>query len=198
VEWYGPLEDKERISTKRELCVPIAMSILRPMTEYEYAEWLQRTLPAYAADKTISGQWPQDESLQRAKKEYEELLPQGLATPENFFYIIEDSDSGPVGVLWFAVKTMFNARVAYVYDVEVQPRHRLKGNGYRAFRALEQEAGKLGLSGIALHVFGHNVDAQAFYAKLGFRPTNINLFKPVTAGSASAPVHFPKAIATER
>lgn len=31
----------------------------------------------------------------------------------------------------------------------------------------------------ALHVFGHNVGAQALYAKLGFRPTNINLFKTV-------------------
>jgi RimJ/RimL family protein N-acetyltransferase len=35
----------------------------------------------------------------------------------------------------------------------------------------------LGLSGIALHVFGHNHGAQALYAKLGFVATNINLFK---------------------
>jgi predicted GNAT family acetyltransferase len=29
----------------------------------------------------------------------------------------------------------------------------------------------------ALHVFGHNTTAQALYAKLGYSPTNINLFK---------------------
>lgn len=158
-----------------------AMPVLRPMTRYEYAEWLKVTIPAYAADKVASGQWSEEESLQLSRKEYEELLPQGFTTPDNFFYTIEDSDSMPVGVLWFAVKAVSNGRVAYVYDVEVQPQHRRKGNAYRAFCALEQEARKLGLSGIALHVFGHNVDAQALYAKLGFRPTNINLFKPVSA-----------------
>ncbi len=160
------------------------MPILRPMTSYEYAEWLEHTIPAYAADKVASGQWSEEESLQLSRKGYEELLPQGLTTPDNFFYMIEDSDSRPVGVLWFAVKTMFSARIAYVYDVEIQPQHRRKGHAYRAFCALEQEARKIGLSGIALHVFGHNVDAQALYTKLGFRPTNINLFKPVTSAIA--------------
>ena len=155
------------------------------MTPYEYAEWIKGTIPAYAADKVASGQWSEEESLQLSTKEYEELLPQGLATPDNFFYTIEDSDCRPVGVLWFTVKTMFNARVAYVYDVEVQPHHRRKGHAYRAFCALEEEARKLGLSGIALHVFGHNAEAQALYAKLGFRPTNINLFKPVADAAAS-------------
>ena len=109
------------------------MAVLRPMTQCEYAEWLTRTIPAYAADKVTSGQWSEEESLQLSAKEYEALVPQGLTTPDNFFYMIEDSAFRPVGVLWFAVKTMFNARVAYVYDVEVQPHHRRKGNAYRAF-----------------------------------------------------------------
>jgi len=38
----------------------------------------------------------------------------------------------------------------------------------------------LGLSGIALHVFGHNSGAQALYASLGYQITNLNLFKPLT------------------
>ena len=36
-----------------------------------------------------------------------------------------------------------------------------------------------GLSGIALHVFGHNREARALYRKLGYVATNINLYKPV-------------------
>ena len=160
------------------------MPVLRPMTEAEYVEWLRATIPAYAADKVASGQWSEDESLQLSRKEYEELLPQGLTTPDNFLYTIEDSESRPVGVLWFALKTMFSSQVAYVYDIEVWPKQRRKGHAYRAFRALEQEVRRLGLSGIALHVFGHNTEAQALYAKLGFKPTNINLFKPVGASDA--------------
>ena len=160
------------------------MPVLRPMTQAEYVAWLKETIPAYAADKVASGQWSEDESLQLSKKNLEELLPQGLTTPDNFLYTIEDSDSNPVGVLWFAVQTRFNSRVAYVYDVEIWPHQRRKGHAYRAFCALEQEVRRLGLSGIALHVFGHNAEAQSLYAKLGFRPTNINLFKPVGASDA--------------
>jgi len=160
------------------------MPVLRPMTQAEYVEWVKETIPAYAADKVASGQWSEEESLRLSKKEYEELLPQGLTTPDKFLYTIEDSDSNPVGVLWFAVKTRFNSRVAYVYDVEVWSHQRRKGHAYRAFCALEQEVKRLGLSGIALHVFGHNAEAQALYAKLGFQPTNINLFKSVGPSEA--------------
>jgi ribosomal protein S18 acetylase RimI-like enzyme len=160
------------------------MPVLRPMTQAEYVEWLKESIPAYAADKVASGQWSEDESLQLSKNNLEELLPQGLTTPDNFLYTIEDADSNPVGVLWFAVQTRFNSRVAYVYDVEIWPHQRRKGHAYRAFCALEHEVRRLGLSGIALHVFGHNAEAQSLYAKLGFRPTNINLFKPVGASDA--------------
>jgi len=81
--------------------------------------------------------------------------------------------------LWFAVQTKFNARIAYVFDVSVRPERQREGHAYRAFLALEDEVRRRGLSGIALHVFGHNPGAQALYAKLGYRPTNINMYKPL-------------------
>jgi len=160
------------------------MSVLRPMTESEYAMWLSATIPAYAADKVASGQWSEEASLDLSRKEYDELVPQGLATPDNYFFTIVDPRSEPVGVLWFAVKTRFNARIAYVFDVNVRPERQREGHAYRAFVALENETRKMGLAGIALHVFGHNAGAQALYAKLGFRPTNISLFKPVGPAGA--------------
>jgi ribosomal protein S18 acetylase RimI-like enzyme len=147
------------------------------MTEPEYATWLAETMPAYAADKVAAGQWSPEESLERSKKEYEELLPSGLATPENHFFTVVDDSAQPVGMLWFAEKTRFNARIAYVFDVGVWPERQREGHAFRAFAALEDQVRKLGLSGIALHVFGHNKGAQNLYAKLGFEPTNISLFK---------------------
>jgi ribosomal protein S18 acetylase RimI-like enzyme len=83
----------------------------------------------------------------------------------------------PVGALWFAVETRFDSRVAYVYDIVIHESHRRRGHATRAFKALEDDARALGLAGIALHVFGHNTQAQALYAKLGYGPTNIELFK---------------------
>jgi ribosomal protein S18 acetylase RimI-like enzyme len=149
------------------------------MTQSEYAAWLKATIPEHAADKVASGQWSEAASLELSKKEYQDLLPQGLETPDNYFFTIADPQAAAVGALWFAVKTKFNAPVAYVFDVRVWPERQREGHAFRALLALEDEVRKLGLSGIALHVFGHNKGAQALYAKLGFQPTNISLFKPV-------------------
>jgi ribosomal protein S18 acetylase RimI-like enzyme len=149
------------------------------MTQPEYAAWLAATIPAYAADKVASGQWAEDAALELSTKGYGELLPQGPATPDNHLFTILDEKAAPVGVLWFAVKTKFNARIAFVFDVTVLEERRRQGHARRALLALEDKVRKLGLSGIALHVFGHNAGARALYAKLGYGPTNINLFKPI-------------------
>ena len=161
-----------------------ALSVLRTITELEYDAWLALTIPAYAADKVASGQWSEDDSLELSMKEYAELLPQGLETPDNFLFTITDLQGTAVGVLWFAVKTRFNSRVANVFDVSVWPSRQREGHAFRAFIALEDEVRRLGLSGIALHVFGHNKAAQALYAKLGFQPTNIALFKALRPAGA--------------
>ena len=151
------------------------------MTEPEFAAWLAQAIPAYAADKVASGQRSLQDSLALSAKEHDELLPQGLATPDNHLFMIVDANNVAVGMLWFAVQPKFEARVAYVYDIEVLPERRREGHAHRAFVALEDEARKLSLSGIALHVFGHNQAARALYASLGFEPTNISLFKTVAA-----------------
>lgn len=155
------------------------MPVLRPMTEPEYAAWLKDAIPAYAEDKIASGQWSEEEALGLSATEHAELLPLGLQTPDSFLFAIVDSQSQPVGMLWFAVQTRFGVRVAHVFDVSVVPERQREGHAYRAFRALEIEVQRQGLAGIALHVFGPNKGAQALYSKLGFSPTNINLFKPV-------------------
>ena len=149
------------------------------MTLDEYECWLRAAIASYAEDKTASGQWSPDESLERSTQEHAELLPQGLSTPDNHLFSVLNGDDQLVGVLWFAVKTKFNAPVAYLYNIEIDPKHRRRGHAYRALLALEEEARRMGLAGVALHVFGHNAAAQALYAKLGYAPTNINLYKPL-------------------
>jgi ribosomal protein S18 acetylase RimI-like enzyme len=39
------------------------------------------------------------------------------------------------------------------------------------------EARRLELSGIGLHVFGHNAGARLLYERLGYETTNLNMFK---------------------
>jgi ribosomal protein S18 acetylase RimI-like enzyme len=153
------------------------MTVLRPMSKLEYEAWLEESIPAYAADKVASGQWAKEASLELSRKENDELLPQGIETPDNHFYTIIDEELNAVGMLWFAVKTKFNTRIAYVFDVSILQERQREGHAFRAFTALEAEVQQLGLTGIALHVFGHNTGARVLYEKLGFNPTNISLFK---------------------
>lgn len=161
------------------------MTQLSPMSESAFADYLAYAIPDFARDKVQAGQWAQDESLELSRAGYADMLPQGLATPDNFFYTLRDgATQADVGMLWFAVQQRAGQRIAYVYDVYVRPEHQRKGHAGRAFVALEVEVRKHGLSGIALHVFGHNAGAQALYRKLGYVTTNINMFKPLASAGA--------------
>ena len=160
------------------------MTAIRPITDAEFLAWLSQAVPEYAADKIASGAWPEENAIARSLKEHEALLPKGKDTPDNYLYSIVSRSGAQVGTIWFAVEERGNTRVAYVYNVVVLPEHQRQGHALRAFAALEDEVKRLGLAGIALHVFAHNKAAQALYAKLGFQPTNFNLYKPL--GSAGA------------
>ena len=155
------------------------MPVLVAMTEAEYASFREATIPGFAADKVASGQWSAEQSLELSRQAFEELLPEGLRTPNNYLYSVRDDQGQAVGTLWIAAKEQAGKRIAYIYDIEIQPEHRLRGHASHALAAAEDEARNLGLCGIGLHVFGHNIGARALYEKLGFQPTNINMFKPL-------------------
>jgi ribosomal protein S18 acetylase RimI-like enzyme len=154
------------------------MTLLSSMTEAEFSAYLALAIPDFAQGKVEAGQWAPAESLELSRKVYADLLPQGLATPDHFLFTVRDAaTSDNVGMLWFAAQERGGQRIAYVYDVSIDTEHQRKGHASRAFAALEAEVQTRGLTGIALHVFGQNTGAQALYQKLGYLPTNINMFK---------------------
>jgi ribosomal protein S18 acetylase RimI-like enzyme len=150
------------------------------MTDGEFVAFATEAIPAYAVDKVTSGQWTKDEALRLSRKSFDELLPLGLATANNYLFTIRDSaEQVTVGMLWIAVQDRGGKRIAYVYDVSVKPEHQREGYATRALLALEDKVRSLGLSGIALHVFGHNTGAHALYVKLGYQTTNMSMFKAI-------------------
>ena len=154
------------------------------MTEPEFLAYLAVAIPEYARGKITSGQWAQADALALSRQGYTELLPSGLATPDNFLFTVRDgASSAPIGMLWFAAQARGDQRIAFVYDVGIDSAHQRKGHASRAFAALEVEVQQRGLSGIALHVFGQNTAAQALYRTLGYQTTNINMFKQLTTGT---------------
>lgn len=156
-----------------------AVPVLVPMSDAEYASFVATTVPAYAADKVASGQWPSERSLELSRKALEELLPQGRQTADHYLFSVLDDQAQRVGTLWISVKEQAGKRIAYIYDIRISPECQRRGHARRALAAAEDEARRLGLCGIGLHVFGHNGGARALYEALGYRPTNINMFKPL-------------------
>ena len=159
------------------------MTTLTPMCESAYADFAEKSIPSHAAEKVASGQWSPQKSLDLARQSFNALLPQGLATPEHYFFTIMDKEQTAVGMVWMAAQDRAGKRIAYIYNVSIELQHRRKGHATRALQALDDEIRRLSLSGLALHVFGHNSSAHALYVKLGYLTTNINMFKSITTKS---------------
>lgn len=150
---------------------------LIPMSISEFEAYLDHSIQSYAQEKIKSGNWRAEEGLELSRKEFDHLLPNGLETPDNYLYTIQNEDDEAVGILWVAKKDWGGKPKAFVYDVEIHEDYRRRGYAQEAFGALEGVVRGLGLDEIALHVFGHNVAARALYEKLGYVITNINMSK---------------------
>jgi ribosomal protein S18 acetylase RimI-like enzyme len=151
------------------------------MTEADFLTYHEMAITEYAQEHVRSGRWSAEEAPTHAEREYQQLLPAGLATPEHYLYTLhDDATDSDVGRLWFAIREEAGQRSAFVYDVHVFPAFQRRGYASQAFEALEQQAHALGLTQIGLHVFGHNQAARALYEKLGFVATNIMMTKSLT------------------
>ena len=151
---------------------------LLPMSEHSFAGFFELAVSNYAHDNVAAGRWPAADGLALARSESERLLPAGLATPDHHFFDIVEVESGRVaGHLWMAAMARGSSRIAYVYQVMVKPAFQRRGHARAALLAAEQQARALGLSGMALHVFGFNAGAQALYASLGYQVSSLNLAK---------------------
>lgn len=157
------------------------MLTLTPMTEAEFQPYYDMSVADYAEEHVRGGQWLPEEAPEASAREFAGLLPQGLHTPNNYFFSLRAVGVDvPVGMLWFAERGEGGKRTAFIYDIRIESAYQRRGYATQAIQALEEEVRRLGLNEIGLHVFGHNHAARALYEKLGFEVTNLLLRKSVT------------------
>jgi len=152
---------------------------LETMSEAEFQAFLEPAIIEYAAEHVKSGRWSPEEALEESRKEFTQLLPDGLSSADQHFFSIKDASGANAGVLWFAVRHQGGKRSAFIYDVRIDPAFQRRGYATQAFQALEVFVRDMGLTAISLHVFGHNTAARALYEKLGFETTNVLMTKTV-------------------
>jgi ribosomal protein S18 acetylase RimI-like enzyme len=153
------------------------MVTLQPMTEEELQSYLEPSIIEYAQDHVEAGRWTEAEAVEESRKEFQGLLPDGVATPDHYLFTIVNEAQQKVGMLWFAKRESHGQPAAFVYDVRIDEAFRRQGYASQAFREMENKVRALGWSRISLHVFGSNHAALEMYTKLGYEATNVLMAK---------------------
>jgi len=149
---------------------------LVPMTENEFETYLETAIVDYAADKTGAGDWSKEEALERSRKSYLELLPQGVKTENNYLFRVQLEESGEkIGMVW--MKHEAPRPHGFIFDIVLDEEQRGKGYGKGTMLALEEFAKTMNLKTLALHVFAYNTAAMRLYKGLGYELTSQNMTK---------------------
>jgi len=147
------------------------------MDDAAYRSWREASVRDYADENVASGNWLPDEAMDRSERAFRELLPQGRATPGHALRSMVNDAGERVGHAWFVAEDRPFGRVAFIYDIAVDPAHRRKGYAQASLGEIEAWARAHDLVGVQLHVFGGNAGARELYRRAGFVETDVTMVK---------------------
>ncbi len=154
---------------------------LVPMTITEFNTFMKISMQDHAQSQVQAGYWNAGEANKNILQLRQQILPDGLSTPDHYFFSIQDEPSKlNVGGLWFAVMEKEGQRFVFVVDIQIFEPYRRHGYGEQAFILMEDKARDLGISTIALNVFEHNHPARAMYVKLGYQGIEEQMMKTIS------------------
>jgi ribosomal protein S18 acetylase RimI-like enzyme len=137
----------------------------------DYDAWAARAIAGYAAEIAASGALGEEAAWDKARRDHERALPNGVDTPGQLIFRLLDG-SQPVGWLWLAVPYPDgDPSMAWVYAVEVDEAFRGRGYGREAMLLAESQARARGMRSLGLNVHGSNTIACSLYTSLGYHVT---------------------------
>ena len=150
---------------------PMALE-LKPMGRERVADYLANAKRSYIEELIRAGRSP-EAAQENADKSMDSAFADGEPIDGNeLFDLVDGGDT--VGILWLGPQ---DEVTTWVMDIEVEPAHRRKGYGRQAMLLAEQRTRELGLAYLGLNVFGHNPNARALYASLGYETTSEQMRK---------------------
>jgi ribosomal protein S18 acetylase RimI-like enzyme len=149
---------------------------LRALREVEYPAWLVLELDEYARDISENGDTPFEAARRKAEMDMAEILPEGLATPRHWIYVLE-VDGAPAGRLWLAEREIDGRRAMFIFDIHLDEAFRGRGFGRAAMLLAEREALARDIHRIELNVFGANTVARGLYRSLAYVERSVRMAK---------------------
>ncbi|MFI9650595.1 GNAT family N-acetyltransferase [Streptomyces sp. NPDC052040] len=163
---HYPVRGQRRVRPVGSPGEPLDGVTSRPMTGAEYPEWLAFEKASYAEGIVRAGALDAVEAARKADRDFAELIPEGLETPENTFLVLEAAGE-PIGTGW--LKHAHLPGVTYGYSLHVQERYRGKGYGRAAMAVGERATLAGGDSVLMFTVWGGNEVAMNLYTSAGYR-----------------------------
>jgi ribosomal protein S18 acetylase RimI-like enzyme len=155
------------------------MVTLRPMTEDEFAALKAAMYASYPEERAraAGGGVVTEEEIEAGKRQIDELMDEGIQSKEHHYWKIVAPQDGAVGDLWVMVDDARHR--AFIYFIGTDAAFRGRGYGQQAMEALEAEVRPLGVTQIALNVWGDNSVARRLYERMGYQPQAIQMAKAI-------------------
>lgn len=158
------------------------MISLRPMTQSEFDDYLERAVPEYAQAHLDNGVPDRASAIERAKGDYLALLPAGLRSEAMHLLSIRAAGRArPIGMVWYELRDDDGCRTAFIYDFRIDEAERGRGYGRETLARVDEQLRALGARSVGLNVLGHNQRARALYEKHGFKVESITMRKVFAA-----------------
>jgi GNAT superfamily N-acetyltransferase len=121
---------------------------------------------------------PAEGALERATREQESLLPQGLETPGHDLFV-GTVDGEEVGLVWQFTDPELTIPETFVYAMDVIETYRGRGHGRELLEATERWCAEQGVRTMRLHVFDDNLAAVGLYETSGFETSSRTMSKQI-------------------
>jgi RimJ/RimL family protein N-acetyltransferase len=158
------------------------MTKLTPMNQTEFDAFMEISMADHIQGQIKAGSWHAEDADDNMQKLRAQILPQGLVTPNQNFFNVQNDLEEIVGGLWYMIAEREGKHLIFVVDIQIYEPFRRRGFGTQAFRLMENQARDLGITTIALNVFKHNQQAKSMYEKLGYVGKGENMVKELKLG----------------
>ena len=158
---------------------------LEPMTEADFAGFLERSIPRRAARYASRGVWAEAHAEETSRELYAEYLPQGVSTPgHHLCHLLVEPGGDRVGEVWYTSRNEGGLVQFWIEWIWIEPEHRRRGLATEALRLLEDEARRRGALRVGLEVWLDNPGALELYRRLGYSAVRMSMVKPLSPGRA--------------